>query len=99
MGESFGIQMAETKDLHVRGNYSINEMPLVHTKCAVQIRWNDSSSDLCLASIEIICWSFMWKTSVMPYVKPSANKKFQIWVIEGGQSSFDHVHVESLKKI
>ena len=36
----------------------------------------------------------------MPYVKPSANKKLQIWMMEeGGQSSFDHVHVESLKKI
>ena len=46
---------------------------------------------------EIFYWSFMWKTSVMPYVKPSTNKKLQIWMMEGGQSSFDHVHVESLK--
>ena len=35
----------------------------------------------------------------MPYVKSSANKKLQIWMTDGGgQSSFDHVHVESLKK-
>ena len=32
----------------------------------------------------IVDWSFVWKTSVMPYVKPSANKKLQIWMTEGG---------------
>ena len=36
-------------------------------------------------------WSFMWKTSVMPYMKPSANKKSQIWMMghwQGDQSCF-----------
>ena len=36
-----------------------------------------------------IYWSFMLKTSVMPYVKPSTNKKSQIWMKDqcwGGQS-------------
>ena len=35
----------------------------------------------------------------MPYVKPSAKEKLQIWMTDGGgQSCFDHEHVESLKK-
>ena len=36
-------------------------------------------------------WSFMWKTSVMPYMKASANKKSQIWMMDQwqrGQSCF-----------
>ena len=36
----------------------------------------------------------MWKTSVMPFVKPSANKKLQIWMMDGGWTIFDHVQTK-----
>ena len=36
--------------------------------------------------LSITCWSIVWKTSVMPYVKPSANKKLQIWMTDEGGS-------------
>ena len=43
----------------------------------------------------IFYWSFMSKTSLMPYVKRSANKKLQIWMMDGGSIIFDHVQAKS----
>ena len=64
--------------------------------CLKQVSFRASFSVHCecyaatLLKRNVPCWSLVWNTFVMPYVKPSANRKLQIWLMDQcwwGQSS------------